>query len=114
MDLLGLSDLHDLLQRVVAGSQFGHGERGGDADGGHEDVVLGAPAAAQPFVQGQGEAAVGVRQLPYSGVGGLREGLGLGAQLLRFRFAVDAARLQGEVFGLGAADVQEFSGRDQR
>lgn len=44
------SDLHDLMQRLIAGSQFGHGKCGGDTNGGHEDVGLGGPAENQLFV----------------------------------------------------------------
>lgn len=110
-----LSDLHDLLQRLATGSQFGHGEGGGDADGGHEDVGLGGLVEGQLFVQRQGEAAVGLRQLPHSGVGGLRNRLRLrGRAFLGVRTPVDAAWLQGEVFGFSSADVRMVGQRDKR
>lgn len=105
------ADLHDLLQRVTAGAQLGHGEGSGDADGGHEDVGLWAPAEGQMFVECQGEAAVGLGQLPHSGVGRLRDGLHSGL----FRgfgvwAAVDAARLQGKVSWFGTTDVRQVGG----
>lgn len=103
-------DLHQLLQGLVAGSQLGHGEGGGDADGGHDDVVLGGPADGHLFVQRQSKAAVGLGQLPDPGVGGLRDGLLSGRlRAVGVRAAVYAARLQGQVLGLSAADVQHIS-----
>ena len=113
-----LTDRHDLLQRLVAGSQFGHGERGGDADGGHEDIGLGGLVEGQLFVQRQGEATVGLRQLPHPGIGGLGDRLGdrlgLRGRALGVGAAVDAARLQRQVFGFGAADVWTDGEGDQR
>lgn len=104
--------LHQLLQGLVAGAQLGHGEGGGDADGGHEDVVLGGPAEGHLFVERQREAAVGLGQLPDAGVGGLGDGLRGGRlRAVGVGAAVDAARLQGQVPGLGAADVQHISRR---
>lgn len=109
------SDLHDLFQCLVAGSQFSHGECGGDTDGGHEDVGLGGLAEGQLFVQREGEAAVGLRQLPHSGVGGLGDHLGLlGQSRAHVGAAVDAARLQRELLRFCAADVWMDSKRDER
>lgn len=116
-DRVELKHLHDLLQGLVAGSQFGHGESGGDADGGHENVVPRRLAQGQLFVQRQGEAAVGLGQLPHSGVGGLREHFGLLGRVLgglRIGAPVDAAGLQREVFGFGAADVRKPGDRERR
>lgn len=110
------SDLHDLLQRLVAGSQFGHGEGGGDADGGHEDVGLGGLAESELFVQRQREAAVSLRQLPHSRVGGLGDRLRLRGRILwavRVGTPVDAARLEGEVSGFSTADVR-LDSEDER
>lgn len=104
------SDLHQLLQGLVAGPQLGHSEGSGDADGGHEDVVLGGPAGSHLLVQGQSKAAIGLGQLPDPWVGGLRDGLRGGwLHVVGVRVAVDAARLQGQVPGLGAADVQHIN-----
>lgn len=106
--------LHDLLQSFIASSEFGHGECGGDADGGHEDVRLGAPAKSQLFVQWQTKASIGLWQFPYSGIGEVRDCLRLQRWSLReLRAAIDTVWLQREVLGFGRADVYSDGNREE-
>lgn len=111
---------HDLLQRGVAGSQFGHSEGRGNTDRRQEDVLGGGFPGGQLFVEGQGEAAVGPGQLPHSGVGGFGDRVYLWTRVrtgvfeVRIRTSVNAARLQRQVFRSGAADVgQRADGQDR-
>ena len=103
-----LSYFHELLQGGVTGSQLGHGERCGNADWGHEDVICWL-ALSKLLEEREGKSAIRLRKFPHSGVGGLWNFLFCFYRFLSLRFriraAIDAQRLQGEVFGLGIADI---------
>lgn len=110
------ANLHDLLQSSVAGSQLGHGKGGGDADGRHEDVLLGFPADSQVFVERQGEVTVGLGQLPHPWVGRLWNHLGLWRVVLgglQIGAAVAATWFERKVLGFGVADVHMLSQHDR-
>ena len=82
---------------MIAGSQFGHGEGCGDANGRHEYVGIARLALGQLLVERKGEESVGLGQLPDPRVGGLWDLLWLsgrdGGLLFGGGVAVDAVRL---------------------
>lgn len=99
--------LHQLLEGVITGTQFGHSKSSGDAQGRQENVVIVILGVCQVLIEGGGKSRVGLGQFPDPAVGGLWDLLFLAilvSGLLVWR-AVNAHGIHRDVPGLRYADV---------
>lgn len=110
LQVISLPYVHDLLQRIVAGPQFRHGKGCWDAKWGHEDVCLLRLVFRKLLEERKCKACISFGQLPHSRVSGPRDLLRrLGWFFVIVRdvgITVYAHWIQGQIFGLQAADVK--------